>query len=61
MRLEVGQVPRPSTAGRPQNIGVLDSYAPRCNIENTKRPELRFRAALNGGWREVRFEQATLS
>jgi hypothetical protein len=30
---------------------------PRCNIENTKRPELRFRAVLGAATREVRFER----
>jgi hypothetical protein len=39
--------------------GVLANYAPQCNIENTKRSELRFRAVLDGGQREVRFERVT--
>ena len=61
MRPEDGLLPHPSTAGRLQDVGVLDSYAPLCNAENTKHPELQFRAVLNDGLREVRFEQVTLS
>jgi hypothetical protein len=38
---------------------VLDNYAPRCNIENTKRSELQFRTVLDYGLREVRFERVT--
>jgi hypothetical protein len=39
-----------SLSGEPYN-------ASRCNTENTKRPELRFRAVLGDGTREVRFER----
>jgi hypothetical protein len=38
---------------------VLANYAPRCNIENTKRSELRFHAALGDGVRVLRFERVT--
>jgi len=31
---------------------------PRCNTQSTKRSELRFRAVLGVGAREVRFERA---
>src|SRR3712207_9581783 len=57
---EDGLLPRPSTGGRPPDVGVLANYAPRCNIENTKRSELRFRAVLGDGNREVRFDRATV-
>jgi hypothetical protein len=43
----------------PTRFVVLDSCAPRCNIENTKRSQLRFRTVLEGGQREVRFERVT--
>jgi hypothetical protein len=59
MRLEDGLLPRPSTAGHPQDIGVLDSYASRCKSHNTKRPELQFHVVLGQGDRDVRFERAT--
>jgi hypothetical protein len=59
MRLENGLLSRPSTAGRPQDVGVLDSYAPQCNTRITKRYELAFRAILGDGTPEVWFEWAT--
>ncbi len=58
---EDGLLPRPSTGGRPQDVGVLGNYAPRCKSQNTKLTELRFRAVLDGGTREVRFERVTLN
>jgi hypothetical protein len=61
MRLEDGLLLRPSTAGRSQDMGVLDNYAPRCNTQATKQVELRFRAVLADGIREMRFERASLS
>jgi hypothetical protein len=48
-------LPRPSTAERPQDVGVLNSYAPRCNTRITKSPEFRFHAVLNENAPEVRF------
>ena len=54
-------LPRPSTGGCPQDVGVLDNYAPRCKSQNTKLCELRFRAVLGGGTGEVRFERVTLN
>src|SRR3712207_3500301 len=58
---EDGLLPRPSTGGRPQDVGVLGNYAPRCKSQNTKHLELRFHAVLGDGAREVRFERATVS
>jgi hypothetical protein len=43
-----------------QDNGLRDlELARRCNIGNTKQFELRFRAVLDGGLREVRFEPVT--
>jgi hypothetical protein len=46
----------PECRRAPTRCGVLNNYAPRCNIGNTKRSELRFRTVLDGSLREVRFE-----
>jgi hypothetical protein len=45
-------VARPATSWR-----TFDDLAPGCNSENTKLPELRFRAVLGNGARGVRFER----
>jgi DNA repair exonuclease SbcCD ATPase subunit len=43
-----------------QDNGLRElELARRCNIRNTKQFELRFRAVLDGGLREVRFEPVT--
>ncbi len=46
----------PSTRGRPQDVGVLDNYAPRCKSQITKQSELRFHTVLGNGDREMRLE-----
>src|SRR3712207_2064113 len=53
---EDGLLPRQITGGRPQDVGVLANYAPRCNSQITKQPEVRFNAVLGDGAREVRFK-----
>jgi hypothetical protein len=46
MRPEDGLLPCSRSAGHPQDVEVLDRYAPGCNSQTTKRPELQFRALL---------------
>ncbi len=56
---EDGLLPRLSTGGRPQDVGLLGNYAPRCKYRNTKHPELRFRALLGDAAQQVRLEWGT--
>ena len=51
-----GPLPRPNTAGRPQDVGLLGNYAPRCKSQITKHSEIHFHALLGDGAREVRLE-----
>jgi len=55
-RLKDGLLVRPSTAGRSQDVGVLNNHAPRCKSQNTKQSEIRFHTMLGDGTRGVRFE-----
>ena len=42
-----------------RGVGHWDGTAVGCNSQNTKLPELRFRAILDDGVRDIRFERAT--